>query len=115
MSKSVVLYALLVIAGCGREATAVAVPCPTPPSAAVPAVDTVTIGDTIRFRVPLADLNQQPARRIIWSSSRTVVASVSPDSGLARALSLGSATIEAVDQLSPANCPARWAGLLVVR
>jgi hypothetical protein len=103
------------IAGCGWEGGGITVPCPIPPMFAIPWADTIAVGDTVRFRIPASDPVHAPARLIRWSSQNTRVATVMPDSGLARALAIGLAEIDAVDMNTPSNCRASWYGTLSVR
>jgi hypothetical protein len=90
-------------------------PCPKPPYAAIPATDTVAVGDTVRFRVPAADLVHTPARTIRWSSTYTAVATIGALDGLAMARAVGLTEMYAVDQNTPANCPDVWHAALWVR
>lgn len=99
---------------CGRAAVLEA-PCPAPPYAAIPGVDTVAVGDTVRFLVPAADLVHTPARSIRWSSAHTEVATIGALDGLATARAVGFSEIYAVDQNTPEYCPDRWHATLWVR
>jgi hypothetical protein len=103
------------MAGCGREGGGGTAICPIPPMFAIPLADTTAVGDTVRFRIPSADLANTPARLIRWESDNQRVATISPDSGLAHALAVGIAGMHGVDQNSPSNCSPSWYGTLWVR
>ncbi len=108
----------VVLLGCAfacKRAEFLEPPCPKPPYAAIPVADTVAVGDTVRFRVPAADLVHTPARDIRWSSTYTTVATIGVLDGLASARAVGFSEIYATDQNSPENCPDMWHGALWVR
>jgi hypothetical protein len=103
------------IAGCGPEGGAVTPPCPVAPMFTIPWADTIAVGDTVRFRIAASELVHTPARLIRWESANELVATVTPDSGLAHALAIGLAEIDAVDLSTPSYCRASWFGTLRVR
>jgi uncharacterized protein YjdB len=90
-------------------------PCFGPGGAATPVYDTLAVGDSVRYRLPAEFMAHVPPRIIRWSSSDTLVAIISADSGLARARSMGVAQIRGSDRNSPPNCPGEWLAWLVVR
>jgi hypothetical protein len=100
-----------IICGC-HSATVPTEPCPRPAFSLLPATDSVAVGDTIRFAPgPQLALDHGV---IGWTSSNPLVAAVD-ESGLAVAVSRGSAQIGAIDGGSPVSCPDRWYGTLMVR
>ena len=103
------------IAACGPEGGGVTPPCPVAPMFTIPRADTIAVGDTVRFRIAASELVHTPARLIRWESANELVATVTPDSGLAHALAIGLAEIDAVDLSTPSYCRASWFGTLRVR
>lgn len=106
--------ALLVVIGLGscQGARSPTYPCPRPAFSLRPAAETLSVGSASRFAVG-PELSASHGL-IKWASSSSAIATVD-QTGLATALSRGSAQIHAIDQGSPASCPDQWYGTLVVR
>jgi hypothetical protein len=89
-------------------------PCNSPSFPAIPLLDTVSVGDTVRFRLPAAALMHTPARRIFWSSGNPAIATITSDSGLATAQAKGATDLIGEDVNNLRECH-EWRGTLVVR
>ena len=105
------LLAAITMGSC-RGSGAPTYPCPRPAFSLIPSVDTLAVGATRRFTVG-PELAADHGR-IRWASTTPLIATVD-QTGLATALSQGSAQVQAIDEGSPAACPDQWYGTLVVR
>ena len=105
------VWTAIIVSGC-RGSSAPTYPCPRPAFSLIPSVDTLVVGATRQFNVG----SQLAADhgRIRWTSSTPLIVTVD-QSGLATALSQGSAQVQAIDEGSPPACPDQWYGTAVVR
>jgi hypothetical protein len=95
-----------------HSSTATLAPCPRPPFALVPALDTLVRGANRTF-TPGPELS--PTHGVVtWTTSDARIATVD-QRGVAVALSTGTVQLRALDTGSPSNCPDQWYGTLVVR